>query len=309
MIARHLRVASVFAVLLTSSALSAQTPTKPTITSSSPSTVTTSGSSVVHVYVVGAGLVGVTSVAVGPIAVPFRSVAPNQLELDITSSVATGPIIVRTVNGTATTKGSLEVRAAMPSASAPPVPPPPPPGPTITRVGATVMEGPQNAVRVGSQILVYGKELTTLGSATVNGVPAQFAYSQVYGALLVTVPAGATTGYVVVKDKTGKLEARSPAVVNILPAPAPSKVVPSGCSASPPKVTVLGQSGASWGGSVSVWGSNLECATVTINGMPAPAQLVVSRLVVTIPKGATTGKLVITTPSGTATTAQTLKIQ
>src|SRR5882672_87760 len=153
-----------------------------------------------------------------------------------------------------------------------------PPPPTITSLS-------QNAGAVGASITITGTNFgTAQGSSTVtfNGNTAAAASAWSATSITVLVPAGATTGNVVVT------------VFGVASNGSPFTIV------LPPTITILSQISGAVGVSITITGTNFGTLqgtrTVTFNGTaaaPASAWSTTS-ITVTVPVGATTGNVVVT---------------
>src|SRR6266550_3550326 len=152
-----------------------------------------------------------------------------------------------------------------------------PPPPTITSLS-------QNAGAVGASITITGTNFgTAQGSSTVtfNGNTAAAASAWSTTSITVLVPAGATTGNVVVT------------VFGVASNGLPFTIV------LPPTITSLSLTSGAVGVSITITGTNFGTlqgtSTVTFNGTAAAAASVwsASSITVTVPVGATTGNVVV----------------
>src|SRR5882672_10094853 len=152
-----------------------------------------------------------------------------------------------------------------------------PPPPTITSLS-------QNAGAVGASITITGTNFgTAQGSSTVtfNGNTAAAASAWSATSITVLVPAGATTGNVVVT------------VFGVASNGSPFTIV------LPPTITILSQISGAEGASVTITGTNFGTlqgtSTVTFNGTAAAAASAWSATSITVlvPVGATTGNVVV----------------
>lgn len=142
---------------------------------------------------------------------------------------------------------------------------------------------------IGQTITLTGTNLGTAFRVTCNGVPATRATLTSATSLSVVVPAGATTGAVVVTTPTGV--ATSPGSFTVLGGTAPT------ISSFTP---VAGQVA---GGTVTISGTGFSGTTsVRFNGTAASSYTIVTATTITttVPAGATSGTLTVTTPGGTA---------
>src|SRR6266550_2280231 len=153
-----------------------------------------------------------------------------------------------------------------------------PPPPTITSLS-------QNAGAVGASITITGTNFgTAQGSSTVtfNGNTAAAASAWSATSITVLVPAGATTGNVVVT------------VFGVASNGSPFTIAPA------PTITILSQISGAVGVSITITGTNFGTlqgtSTVTFNGTAAAAASAWSTTSITVlvPVGATTGNVVVT---------------
>jgi uncharacterized repeat protein (TIGR03803 family) len=139
-----------------------------------------------------------------------------------------------------------------------------------------------NSGKVGKVIEFLGQGFTGTTAVSFNGKPATFTVaSTTY--MTATVPAGATTGAVTVTTPGGVLTSNRK-----------FRVTPQITSFAPPSGPV--------GTVITITGVSLTQATkVTFGGVAATTFTVNSdsKVTVTVPIGAVTGKIVITTPGGT----------
>jgi len=159
-------------------------------------------------------------------------------------------------------------------------------GPFVSFVGP-LFEG-----KVGKTIEILGQGLTGTSNVSFHGVSATFAVvSDTY--LTAVVPAGATTGSVIVTTPGGKLTSNKI-----------FRVTPVILSFSP--------TSGSAGTKVMINGSSFTGATkVTFGGVKATAFSVDSdtQITATVPTGAKTGKIAITTSGGTAVSKNIFTVQ
>ena len=229
----------------------------PTISSLSPSSSPV-GSSVV---VTGTDLTGATLVRVNAtVATSFTVNSATQLTFVVPAGATSGPVRVITPNGTATSATGLVV-----------------PVPVLTLLSPSA--GPK-----GSSVAIAGNSLRDANRVTFNGTPAAGFVVNTTGTLLtVTVPAGATTGPVLVTTPNG---------------------VSNGLTFTVgPTITSLAPAFGGPGTQLTVTGSNFAGTTqVTFNGTVTPGFVVNAAgtsLTVAAPAGVTTGPVVVTA-AGTA---------
>jgi hypothetical protein len=129
------------------------------------------------VTVSGSGFTGATGVWIGGIAVPFTVLSATEIRATVSAGALTGKIGVRTPSGTTTSTGTFAVR------------------PRIT--GFSPGSGP-----VGSSVTIRGTGLRGVTGVTFNGVAASFRVTS-YTSVVAIVPAGATTGPIMVRSLGG----------------------------------------------------------------------------------------------------------
>jgi len=124
-------------------------PAQPTISSFSPA----AGGEGTLVTISGANLAGSTSVTFGGASAGFTQVSPTGLTATVPAAATTGPIVVRTPGGTATSSSAFTVTAPAPPSESPnpggssggqadPAPTPPPPAPAAPSVPAPIAPAP-----------------------------------------------------------------------------------------------------------------------------------------------------------------------
>ncbi len=153
---------------------------------------------------------------------------------------------------------------------------------------------------VGSTVTITGISFGAskgTGSVTFNGTAATDITSWSDTEIVCTVPAGATTGNIVVTNDYGYASAGSAFTVD--------------APATPPAITGLSFSHGAVGDSVTITGTGFGAAqgasTVTFNGTEATVtSWSDTEIVVTVPVGATTGNLTVTTSGGSASEAFTV---
>lgn len=223
----------------------------PTISSLSPASSPV-GSSVV---VTGTDLTGATRVLVANLITSFTVNSPTQLTFVVPAGAINGLVRVTTPAGTAISPTSLVV-----------------PAPVLTTLSPSA--GP-----LGSSVAIAGSSLRDVTQVTFAGALATGFVVNTAGTLLtVTVPAGATTGPVVVVTPNG---------------------ISNGLTFTVgPTITSLSPAFGGPGTQVTVAGSNFAGTTqVTFNGAVAPGFVVNATgtsLTVAAPAGVTTGPVVVT---------------
>jgi hypothetical protein len=147
----------------------------PTIASFTP----TQGATGTVVTITGTGFVDVTAVTVGGVPVPFTVVSPTMITATIVAGVKSGPIVVHTLSGIATSAASFTVTLA-----------------------PVVLSFSPGAGKVGSFVTVFGANLAYTKAVTIGGKAAAF---KVVSSTMVaaTVPAGAVSGKIVVTSPYG----------------------------------------------------------------------------------------------------------
>jgi hypothetical protein len=141
---------------------------KPAIASFAPGT----GAVGASVTITGAALTGATSVKVNGFAAAFHVDSSTQLTATIPANATTGALSVATPGGTATSATSFTV------------------APRITSF--TPAHG-----EVGASVTINGANFTAVTSVTFKGVSASYVVNSA-AKITATVPAGATTGKIVV---------------------------------------------------------------------------------------------------------------
>ena len=227
-----------------------------------------SGSVGTQVIINGANLVGATAVRFNGVdalfSVGFSGVSINAT---VPSGATSGLITVVTPAGTGTSSGLFEVTEAPP--------------PVITDFSP-------DTGRVGDSVTINGFNLTSATLVKFNGAPA-LVFHVFGGAIIATVPVGATTGPVAVTTPSGSVA--SSAVFTVVTTPAPT-------------ITGFSPTSGEVGSSVTISGSNLTGATgVQFNGLAATFSTFGNSLIATVPARATTGQITVTTPSGTVSSA------
>jgi hypothetical protein len=197
----------------------------------------------------------------------------TELIVTVPANATTGPIVVVSPGGTSTSATPFTVI----------------PGPRILTFDPTL--GP-----VGTAVTIEGEGFGATpaeNSATFNGVAATVIAAHP-NQLVATVPAGATTGLIVVTTAGGS--ATSPFDFTVTEGLA---FVPAGAAVGMPVIIT--------GSGFSV---EPEENTVTFNGVPAVVTSATdTQLIVDVPPGATTGPITVTSPEGgTATSAVAFEV-
>jgi YD repeat-containing protein len=145
---------------------------------------------------------------------------------------------------------------------------------------------------VGSSITINGSGFSSISSqdiVTIDGVAAQVTYAS-DNRLVITVPAGATTGNVAITTQNGSITSSNPFTV------------------VPVSVTSFSPANGTVGTVVTINGGGFDPTpannTVLINGMAATVSSATpTQLQVTVPSGATPGHISVTAPLGSANSA------
>jgi uncharacterized repeat protein (TIGR03803 family) len=145
----------------------------PTITGFTPP----SGLIGASVTITGTGLTQTTAVTFGGIAATFSVNSDSQVTATVPAGALSGPIGITTPGGTATSSGTFDV--------------------TPTIISFTPTHGP-----VGTPVMITGNSLTQATAVTFNGTSATFTVNS-DTQVMATVPAGATTGKIVVTTTGG----------------------------------------------------------------------------------------------------------
>ncbi len=240
-------------------------PAKPTITSLSPNSATAGGPAFT-LTINGAHFTSNATAKWGNTSLTPTYVSSTRLTAPIKASlIAT----VGTASVTVTTAGGTSAGATFT------IHPPPP---TITSLS-------QNAGAVGVWIVIHGTNFgATQGTSTVtfNRTSAGTAIYWDTTSIGVTVPSGATTGYVVVRVLGAASNGLHFTVV------------------LPPSITSLSQTSGAIGAPITITGTSFGAtqgtSTVTFNGHSAGTASTwgATSITVTVPVGATTGNVVVT---------------
>ena len=236
---------TVFAVLPSAPALSSLSPTSGTVGTS--------------VTIVGTNLTGATGVSFNGTAAPFTVNTNTQITATVPAGANTGNVTVTTPGG--------------PSNSLPF---------TVTAQASTISSLSPTSGPVGTSVVITGTDFTGVTAVIFNGTAAMFTVNSATK-ITATVPAGATSGSVVVAAPGGT--SNGMAFTVIPPAPTLSSLSP----ASGPVGT-----------SVAITGTNLTSATsVSFNGTAAAFTIIsATQITATVPAGAGTGNVTVTTPGG-----------
>lgn len=305
------------------------------------------GRSGTNVTLAGAAFNGVQEVRFGGVVAAFTPGTVNQLTATVPASAFTGPVSIRTTNGTYVTEASFFITPALTSFT-------PPSGVS------------------GAQVTINGSNFTGTTNVTFDGVAAAFSLVN-SNRITATVPAAATTGFIEVSTPGGV--ARSASAFNVLPVVAgfepvsaargaaieivgsglngvqsvtfaegvtasftaltPNRlraIVPATAFSGPVTVRTTAGTAASSGPffvtgatpvissftpttgdagtDVAIRGPGLRSAqAVAFNGVPAVFRFEQgTNLVATVPEGATTGPITVITVDGAATSAMPFSV-
>jgi len=145
---------------------------------------------------------------------------------------------------------------------------------------------------VGASIAILGSNLSSASGVSFNGTSAAFTINSTGTAITAMVPAGATTGPVVVTTPSGTISSS-----------AGFRVTPQITSISPksgPVATIVTLKGNSFTGATKVTFGGVNAKKFTVNSD--------TQISATVPPKAKTGKIVVTTAGGTATSKSTFTV-
>ncbi len=191
----------------------------------------------------------------------------TSVAVTVPPSATTGPIVVTTSGGSATSATNFVITASGPA----------PVIASFTPVGGQVQ---------GGSVTITGSNFSTTSGVSFNGTAALFAVLNAT-TIATTVPVGATTGALTVTTSNGT--ATAPTTFTVLP-----------------NITSFTPTSAIAGASVVITGTSFTGAlTVKFNGTYATSFTVNSSTQITavVAAGTTTGPITVRTPSGTATSA------
>jgi predicted outer membrane repeat protein len=217
------------------------------------------------VKISGTGFTGASSVAFNGASAAFTVDSDIQVTASVPSGASTGTVSITTPGGTANSSTNFTFI----------------PAPAITSF--TPSSG-----GVGAAVTIAGTGFTGASLVTFNGTSAGFSVNS-DTQITATVPSGATSGSIAVTTSGGTATSASTftVVANL-----------------PPSITGFSPGSGGVGTSVTITGSNLKSATlVSFNGSVASFKLSGTKLIATVPAGATTGPISVTTPGGIATTS------
>ena len=238
----------------------------PGITSFSPA----SGFANSAVSITGSNLMSASSVTFNSHAASFTVDSEAQITATVPLSAATGPIVVITPSGTATSASNFTVLAG-------------PPAPSVASFSPAF--GP-----AGTNVVVTGLYFTNVSAVSFNGVSAGFTVDS-STQITATVPAGAVTGPISVVTASGTAaSASSFAILSGDGAPLIAAFTPAGGMAN--SLVVI--TGANFAG-ITVVTFNGVSASFTVNSL--------TQITASVPADATTGPIAVTNPYGTGTSA------
>jgi hypothetical protein len=221
------------------------------------------------ITITGGGFVGVPGVLFGAAHASPTSVSLTAIVVAVPAGAGNGPVKVTTTEGTATSPLPFTVIVK----------------PTLTSFT------PTRGV-AGTVVKLVGTSLTPTSVVKFNGVEATVSgNASVTTSLMVTVPAGATTGRITVTNAAGTVTSATDFHV-------------------PPTVTGFSPDAGEAGTLVTIEGSALNGASVVrVGGAVATIVSVTDTEVVAIVPGtATTGVISVTTPEGTAVSAEAFEV-
>src|SRR5439155_8207600 len=237
----------------------------PTITSFTPG----SGPAGASVTINGTNFIGATAVSFNGTAATYTVTSSTAIQTAVPTGATSGPIIVVTPGGTATSATNFAV-----------VSPP-------TIAGFTPTSGPE-----GASVTINGTNCNGATAVTFNGTAANFSVTS-DTTIQTAVPSGATTGPISVTTPGGT--ASSASNFTVLALPTITSFTPTS-GAVGISVTI---NGTNLSGTTSV----------NFNGSPAAFSATSDTTIqAAVPIGATTGPLSVTTPAGTATSAGTFTV-
>jgi hypothetical protein len=221
-----------------------------------------------NIVITGSGLTSATAVTFNGVpAARFFVDADTQIEAIVPAAATTGPIVVVTPGGIATSPGPFTFD--------------PTPPPAITGFSSS-------SAPVGTIITIDGTNLNGAQTVLFNGTGATF---QVLSPTQIAaqVPLHVTSGPILIQTLGGKVVSDT------------SFMVPA------PVVTGLSTTTGPVGTQLVIAGNNFQDATaVAFNGVPVPPSKMSvdfpTQLTVTVPAGATPGPITVTTASGSTTT-------
>ena len=241
------------------------TVTAPTITSFSPD----SGPVNTVVTITGTGLSGATAVMFNGATASYTVNSPTQITATVPTAATTGPIVVVTPSGTATSSSPFTIP------------------PTMT--GFTPSSG-----YIGTQVTISGTGFTGATAVKFNGTTAFFTIDSA-AQIAATVPAGATSGTIAVTTPSGTVTSTStftvllPTIINFTPV-------------SGPPSTVVTITGTGFTGATAVRFNGQAAAGFTIDSptqiaATVPTGVTTGPITVVTPGGTATSSVPFTAPS------------
>ncbi len=234
----------------------------------------TSGPVGTNVIITGTSLTGALHVKFnGVYATSFSTLSPTRVRATVPVGATTGPITIRTPSGLATSATPFVVTRTLAITSFSP-----PSGPALTTI-----------------VTVYGLGFTGATVVKFNNTPATVFSVQSDQEIWATVPAGATTGPISVTSPLGTAASANSFNVLIPGAPRIDSFTP-----------VLGPVGTT----VVINGLDFIGTTaVRFNGtLAAINSVTASRIVTSVPVGATTGQISVTSPLGTGVSSVPFRV-
>jgi len=216
----------------------------------------------------GTNLGSSTSIAIGGVSAPFAVLSANSVSVTVPAGVTSGSTISATNAGGTFTTTKFVFQAGVIT--------------TITSSG-----------KVGDTVTVTGKNLKASKVIFAGNKSAKI-LTNTGSTLTFAVPAGATSGAIVITTGAGTVTSQS---FTVLP---PAPTVASFTPTTGKKGTTL----------VSVKGTNLLGATVTVGStqVTVAAGSTATLLKFVIPANASTGRITVTTAGGTVTTTASLTV-
>lgn len=245
---------------------------RPTINAFAPTTGVAGSSITIR----GTDLDVATSVTVGGVPASFAPMAPGGLTLRVPEGASSGPIAVTNAAGTTTTTTAFDVLSP----------------PTITDFSPTA--GP-----VGTSVTLVGSGLASTVAVRV-GSAVTTPTSLSNGLLVFKIPPGAVTGPITLLTRQGSGAGN-------LPTAATSRAFRV---ILPPRIFGLTPTSGHVRTSVTLIGTDLDVVTVVRVGSTSVPSFSRSqtRIVFTIPPGASTGAITVAGPAGSTTTSISFRV-
>lgn len=151
---------------------------------------------------------------------------------------------------------------------------------------------------VGTQVYIHGSSFNDASSVKFNATAATFTVNTERTTIATTVPAGATTGPLIVTTPGGVVSSSASFTVTN---PETLPVIQSFSPASGPVNTEVVVNGIRLGGATAVKFGTISATSFTVSPEG-------TRITTRIPAGATTAKISVTTPAGTAQSANAFTV-